>query len=272
MRFVMNLTKKMLLSACILASGITNTVVCAELISHTPYAKTMAASIVDSFERGKASRAFMTAMKSQDVLRTGFGDICKKSDLQMAEQEFFSALAQVFSGEVPNVTDSAVDLILESAQRGYVDANDIVKFVSGGKTIAEIEKSSYPTLKMTIKQRLQGFIDESSSDNEDSMSDTESDDGSIDVSRKAEPLSDEDLEDDYPFKQLQEHMFLGVTSYLKNIHDQDAKKIVTGTLDRMLACPDCTNEELLDEIFPLSESESSKPFYDELSRKILKRK
>lgn len=32
----MNLTKKMLLSACILASGITNTVVCAELISPIP--------------------------------------------------------------------------------------------------------------------------------------------------------------------------------------------------------------------------------------------
>ena len=248
MRFIMSFTKNLnkLLSVCVIASGITN-VSSTELISPTPYAKTMASSIVDSFEQGKASRAFMTAMKSQDVLRTGLEYICKKADLQIAEQEFFLALNQVFSGNTPNVTDDAVDLILDSAQRGYADANEIVKVVSGGRTIAEIEKSFYHKLKTTIKQRLQSFIDESSSD-------------------------DEDLEDYYPFEQLQEHMFLGITSYLKDIHDQDAKKIVTGTLDRMLACPDCTNEELLEEIFPLSEYESSKPFYDELSKKILERK
>lgn len=168
--FTKNLNK--LLSVCVIASGITNAS-SSELISPTPYAKTMAASIVDSFTQGKASRAFVTAMKSKDILRTGLGHICKKPNLQSAEQEFFAALNQVFSGEVPNVTDNAVDLILESAQSGYADANEIVKAVSGGKTISDIDKSSYPTLKMTIKQRLQGFIDKSSSDDEDSVSDEE---------------------------------------------------------------------------------------------------
>ncbi len=168
MSFSKNLNK--LLLVCTIVPGIINAS-STELVSPTPYAKTMAASIVDSFEQGKATRAFMAAMKSQDILRTGLVYICKKPDLQQAEQEFFSALNQVFSGEVPNVTDRAVDLILESAQRGYVDANDIVKVVSGGKTITEIENSSYPTLKMTIKQRLQSFIAESSSDDEDSDSD-----------------------------------------------------------------------------------------------------
>jgi len=169
MNFSKNLNKLLLIGTTALF-GVTN-ILSSELISPTPYAKTIAASVVDSFEVGKATRAFITAMKSRNTLRTGLTHICKEPVLLTAEQEFFTALNEVFSGRTPNVTDNAIDLILKSAQNGYADANDIVKVVSGGKTILEIDKSFYPTLKETIKMRLQSFIDESSSDDEDSASD-----------------------------------------------------------------------------------------------------
>lgn len=94
MSFTKNLNK-LLLIGTVLAGGIMNAS-STELVSPTPYAKTMAASIVDSFEQGKATRAFISALKSQDTLRTGLGYICKKTDLQIAEQEFFSFKSSIF--------------------------------------------------------------------------------------------------------------------------------------------------------------------------------
>ena len=154
-----------ILSACAIVSETTNDP-STGLIPPTQFVKIVAASIVDSFELGKASRAFVTAMKYKDTLRDGLVYTCKKLELQRAEQVFFLALNQVFSSEVTDsVTDSVVDLILESAQCGYAYAKDIVKVVSGGKASADIDKG-YSKLKMTIKQRLQGFIDDSYYDNE----------------------------------------------------------------------------------------------------------
>lgn len=154
----------MLLIGSILASPV-NTL-STELISPTPYAKTMAASIVDSFEQGKPTRAFISTLKFKDMLRMGLGHICDSDNLQVAEQEFFSALKQVFSGETPNVTNEAVDLILKSAKNGCSDANEIV-IASSGKAISEIAENFFPTLREAIRVRLQDFIDKSSSDDED---------------------------------------------------------------------------------------------------------
>ncbi len=141
---------------------------CSETAPLSPYqqtAKTMAASLVDSFEFGKPTRAFTTTLRSKIALITGLQHLCKTEE-QSAEQKFYNALNQIFSKDTLEITDSALNLILQSALAGYKDADDIVKTVSGGRSILKIKNQDYTVLKEGIKMRLQGFIEESSSDDE----------------------------------------------------------------------------------------------------------
>ena len=80
----------------------------------------------------------------------------------------------------------------------------------------------------------------------------------------------EESDDNYPFEQLQEHMFLGINSYLRDTSDSDAKTIIKGTLKRMLSHREGhTDEELLEEILPLNEYEESRGLYHELQTMIV---
>lgn len=128
----MNLTKKMLLSACILASGITNTVVCAELISHTPQIYIDIPSPGgEHFEKKALS---LITLKDLQNCASYLGNI------QQQLTEFLTKITPLASTythpvtKAPQLSFYKEDLpnsILEDAGRSTIITESITKFLSG---------------------------------------------------------------------------------------------------------------------------------------------
>ena len=236
-------------------------------------AKMLIKSFTDSLEFKKPTRVFITLLGSLPHIVPGLDTLSENSGLP-ADKQFFMALFQIFSDPKRKVNNAEADAILESAEKGCQDAREMVSVVLGRRSPSEISDK-----QKTLMEQMQEIIDESSSEEDSSGVDSEAKNVRSGGNRTKlgeyvgdEDTDSEDSEEDYTYEQLQEHMFLGINSYLRDISDSDAKIIIVGTLKRMLSQSDRTKEELSSEIFPLGEYADSKPLYDELQRMIAEKK